>query len=55
VIEDATADSLEALRFVDLDRSVVERELARMAGDRRSGPSAENVLRDLRAVASGSV
>ena len=54
VIEDATADSLEALRFVDLDRSVVERELARMAGDRRSGPSAENVLRDLRAVASGS-
>jgi pyruvate ferredoxin oxidoreductase alpha subunit len=55
VIEDAMADSLEALRFVDLDRSVVERELARMAGDRRSGPSAENVLRDLRAVASGSV
>ena len=54
VIEDAMADSLEALRFVDLDRSVVERELARMAGDRRSGPSAENVLRDLRAVASGS-
>ncbi len=55
VIEDAMADRLEALRFVDLDRSVVERELARMAGDRRLGPSAENVLRDLRAVASGSV
>jgi pyruvate ferredoxin oxidoreductase alpha subunit len=55
VIEDAMADRLEPLRFVDLDHGVVERELARMAGDRRSGPSAENVLRDLRAVASGSV
>ena len=54
VIEDARADRLEPLRFVDLDHGVVERELARMAGDRRSGPSAENVLRDLRAVASGS-
>ena len=54
VIEDAMADRLEPLRFVDLDHGVVERELARMAGDRRSGPSAENVLRDLRAVASGS-
>jgi pyruvate ferredoxin oxidoreductase alpha subunit len=54
VIEDAMADRLEPLRFVALDHGVVERELARMAGDRRSGPSAENVLRDLRAVASGS-
>jgi len=55
VIEDAMADRLEALRFVDLDEGVVARELARMAGDRRSGPSAENVLRDLRTVASRSV
>jgi pyruvate ferredoxin oxidoreductase alpha subunit len=55
VIEDAAADRLEALRFVDLEKGVVERELARMAGDRRSGSSAENVLRDLRAVASGSI
>ncbi len=55
VIGDAVADRLEALRFLDLDHGVVERELARMAGDRRSGPSAENVLRDLRAVASRSV
>jgi pyruvate ferredoxin oxidoreductase alpha subunit len=53
VIEDAKAGRLEALRFLDLDRGVVERELARMAGDRRSGPSAENVLRDISSVVSG--
>jgi len=55
VIEDALADRLEALRFLDLDHGVVERELARMADQRRSGPSAENVLRDLSGVARGSV
>ena len=55
VIEDALDDTLEPLRFLDLDQGVVDRELARMAGDRRSGSSAENVLRDMRAVASGSI
>jgi pyruvate ferredoxin oxidoreductase alpha subunit len=55
VIEDALADRLEALRFLDLDHGVVERELARMADQRRSGPSAENVLRDLSGAARGSV
>ena len=55
VIEDALDDKLEPLRFLDLDQGVVDRELARMAGDRRSGSSAENVLRDMRAVASGSI
>jgi len=52
VVEDALADRLEVLRFLDLDKDVVDRELARMAGTRRSGPSAENVLRDLGTVAS---
>jgi pyruvate ferredoxin oxidoreductase alpha subunit len=43
----AQTDSLEALTFLDLDRGLVERELARMAYRRRSGPTAENVLRDV--------
>jgi len=38
--------SLEPLTFLDLDHAVVDRELARMAADQRSGPSAENILRD---------
>ncbi len=45
----ATADGggLDVLTFLDLDHGVVERERARMTAARRSGPSAENVLRDL--------
>ena len=43
----ATRDELDPLTFLDLDHAVVERERARMADARRSGPSAENVLRDL--------
>ncbi len=43
----AQLDSLEALTFLDLDRGLVERELERMARRRRSGPTAENVLRDV--------
>jgi pyruvate ferredoxin oxidoreductase alpha subunit len=40
---------------VDLDRELVERELQRTLQSRRSGPHAENMLRDLGAVAAGSV
>ena len=40
---------LDRLTFLDLEVDVVERELERMAGERRSGPSAENVLHDLAA------
>ncbi len=47
VIDDALRDRLEPLRFLDLDDQVVARELARMAERRRSGPHAENILRDL--------
>ena len=40
------------LTFLDLDHGMIERERARITGTRRSGPSAENVLRDLGTVAS---
>ena len=48
----AAADELEPLTFLDLNTELVERELARTAAHRRSGPAAENILRDLGAVAS---
>ncbi|HLI72682.1 MAG TPA: transketolase C-terminal domain-containing protein [Acidimicrobiales bacterium] len=43
----ADSNMLDALTFLDLDTGLVERELARMAARRRSGPSAENLLRDV--------
>jgi len=46
-LEDAVNDALEPLTFLDLDHDVVNRELERMRQDRRSGPSAENILRDM--------
>jgi pyruvate ferredoxin oxidoreductase alpha subunit len=48
----AAADELEPLTFLDLNTDLVDRELARTAATRRSGPAAENILRDLGAVAS---
>ncbi len=46
VLEDACHDELPPLTFLDLDRDAVNRERARMSATRRSGPSAENLLRD---------
>jgi pyruvate ferredoxin oxidoreductase alpha subunit len=50
-LEDLLAQSargdLKSLTFLDLDGAAVDRERARMANTRRSGPSAENLLRDL--------
>ncbi|MGW4059916.1 transketolase C-terminal domain-containing protein [Amycolatopsis sp. NPDC004747] len=46
------ADRLPPLTFLDLDRTLIDRELGRLAASRRSGPTAENLLRDLGAVAS---
>lgn len=43
----AAADALAPLTFLDLDTRLVERELTREALRRRSGPSAENILRDV--------
>jgi len=50
---DAIADELEPLTFLDLDRALVERELHRGRTERRPGPSAENMMRDLGPTATG--
>jgi pyruvate ferredoxin oxidoreductase alpha subunit len=52
MLTDATNGRLERLTFLDLDHQIIERERARIAGSRRSGPTAENILRDLGTVAS---
>jgi pyruvate ferredoxin oxidoreductase alpha subunit len=52
---DALAGRLGRLTFLDLDWDVVGRELERMSRSGRSGPHAENILRDLRAHAAGPV
>ena len=52
MLADAMNDRLERLTFLDLDHQIIERERARLAGSRRSGPTAENILRDLGTVAS---
>jgi len=49
----AAQGELEELLFLDLEVDVVERERERMRLERRSGPSAENVLRDLGARSEG--
>lgn len=51
----AHAGELESLEFLDLDTDLVARELQRMGELRRSGPHAENILRDLGAVAHKAV
>jgi len=54
LFERAVEDRLEPLNFLDLDRERVESELERMAAGGRSGPHAENILRDSGIVASRS-
>ena len=53
VFEAAESGDLGRLTFLDLNMGLVERELERMALHRRSGPTAENMLRDLGVTASG--
>jgi pyruvate ferredoxin oxidoreductase alpha subunit len=48
----AAAGQLDPLTFLDLDSGLVERELTRMRTARRSGPSAENMLRDIMSATS---
>jgi len=49
----AVSGQLTPLTFLDLDHALVERALAREREQRRSGPIAENMLRDLGVVAAG--
>ena len=51
-LREAIADKLQPLTFMDLDWGIVNRQLAREAATRRSGPIAENLLRDVGTVAS---
>jgi pyruvate ferredoxin oxidoreductase alpha subunit len=55
MLELARDDDLEPLTFLDINWDVVNRELGRQQERRRSGPEAENILRDLGAVAAGPV
>jgi pyruvate ferredoxin oxidoreductase alpha subunit len=56
LLDDVRDGRLEAnrLHFLDLDTALVKRELARMGESRRSGPHAENILRDLGVVMARS-
>jgi pyruvate ferredoxin oxidoreductase alpha subunit len=51
-LREAIADKLQPLTFMDLDWRIVNRQLQREAATRRSGPIAENLLRDVGAVAA---
>jgi hypothetical protein len=52
LLQDAIADKLELLTFLDLDWDIVNRVLDREKKQRRSGPMAEGILRDIGTVAS---
>ncbi len=47
VFEGAGADRLPDVQFLDLDHTAVEHELVRAKTTRQSGPTAENILRQL--------
>jgi pyruvate ferredoxin oxidoreductase alpha subunit len=51
-LAEAVADTLPPLTFMDLDWGIVNRQLEREKATRRSGPIAENLLRDVGTVAS---
>jgi pyruvate ferredoxin oxidoreductase alpha subunit len=52
LFDSAIREELEAVTFLDLNKEVVDRELVRERLQRRSGPTAESVLRQLGTVAS---
>ena len=52
LLTDAIADKLELLTFLDLDWAVVNRVLDREKKQRRSGPVAEGILRDMGTVST---
>jgi pyruvate ferredoxin oxidoreductase alpha subunit len=49
----AEKDDIDAITFLDLNREVVDKQLARELRTRRSGPIAENLLRDVGAQFGG--
>ena len=53
MLRDAIAGRLEPLVFLDLNHELVDREIARVHAHPRSGPAAENILRDIGIVAGG--
>lgn len=53
LFDHATAGQLEPLSFLDMDWNRVGAELRRMAESERSGPHAENILREIGVVAGG--
>ncbi len=55
LLQDAVAERLAPLSFLGLNSELVARELERINSTRRSGPHAENMLRDLGAIAAGPV
>ncbi len=52
IFREGMANQLEAMTFLDLDHAVVDRVLERERQSRRSGPTAENILREVGTVAS---
>jgi len=53
LLEQAVRDTLEPVTFLDLNTEVVQRELERERASRRTGPTAENILRQVGTVAAG--
>jgi pyruvate ferredoxin oxidoreductase alpha subunit len=53
LFEDAEKDELEQVTFLDLNADVVSHELERESQRRRTGPTAEAILRRIGTVASG--
>lgn len=49
MLDDLEAGTLPAQTFLDLDHKLVDAELARENATRRSGPTAENIMRDSKA------
>ncbi len=55
LLADARAGQLAPITFVDLNHALVDAEIQRMLSARRSGPHAENMLRDIGIVGAGPV
>ena len=54
VFEQAVSGELEETHFLDLNTEIIERELERERSHRRSGPIAENIVRDLGTTSAAS-